>query len=292
MEIGFHFVNFSIPGGTSALPTTLANTARAAEEVGAAWFTMADHFFQMESMWPADEPMLEVFSSLAFLAGQTSRIKLVVLVAGITYRYPALLAKTVTTLDVLSRGRAVCGVGAAWYKREHVGLGVPYPSTKERFERLEETVQICQQMWSDNNGGYEGKHYQLAETLCVPQPVQQPHPPILIGGTGERKTLRLVAQYADIWNGIFESTSEAAHKCDVLRRHCDALGRDYDSIQKTVFHVADPFDDLDGFFVAAEQYAKLGFDVMSILPPASNDPLGFVNRLGEELIPKAVQLGS
>ena len=292
MKIGSHFVNFSVPGGTRALPVTLAGAARAAEEAGACWFTMADHFFQMDNMWPAEEPMLEVFSSLAFLAGQTTRIKLAVFVAGVTYRYPAVLAKTVTTLDVLSQGRAIFGIGAAWYEREHVGLGVPYPPTKERFERLEETLQICQQLWSDNNGAYQGHHYQLGETLCSPQPVQRPWPPILIGGTGERKTLRLVAQYADSWNGHFASVEEAAHKVDVLHRHCDAVGRNPADIQKSAFLVIDPFEDLDGFLATAEQYGNLGFDLINILSPTSQaDPVGFVNRLGEQLIPKAAQLG-
>lgn len=291
MKIGFHFVNFDVPGGPRALPATLSETARAAEQAGASWITMADHFFQMDNMWPAENSMLEVFSSLAFLAGQTERIKLVTFVVGVTYRYPGLLAKTATTLDVLSRGRAVFGLGSAWYEREHIGLGVPYPSTKERFERLEETLQICRQMWSDNNGSYQGRHYQLGETLCSPQPIQKPWPPILLGGTGERKTLRLVAEYADAWNGVFASVEEAAHKVEVLRRHCDTVGRDPDDIQKSVFFVADPFEDLDGFFATAEQYGNLGFDLISILPPACNEPVEFVKRLGEQLIPKAAQLG-
>src|SRR5258707_15705249 len=161
MEIGFHFVNFDVQGGAQALPTTLAAAAQAAEQAGASWFTMADHFFQMDNLWPAESPMLEVYTSLGYLAGQTERIKLVVLVNGVMYRYPGLLAKTVTTLDVLSRGRAVFGLGAAWYEREHIGLGVPSPPTAERFERLEETLQICKQMWSPNNGRYDSKHYHL-----------------------------------------------------------------------------------------------------------------------------------
>jgi F420-dependent oxidoreductase-like protein len=292
MKLGIHFVNFSVPGGTDALPATLAAAAKAAEDAGAYWFTMADHFFQMDNMWPAEEPMLEVFSSLGYLAGQTQRIKLVVLVTGVTYRYPALLAKIITTLDVLSRGRAVFGIGAAWYEREHIGLGVPYPPTKERFERLEETLQICRQMWSDNNGPYQGKHYQLAETLCSPQPVQRPWPPILIGGTGERKTLRLVAQYANSWNGAFDSLEEASHKVEVLHRHCDALGRDPSEIQKTAFMIADPVNDIDAFRKTAEQYAELGFDLINIIPPLDNtDPVGFIRRVGEQVIPKLTELG-
>ena len=160
-------------GRSAGATRHLAAAAGAAQQAGASWFTMADHFFQMDNLWPAESPMLEVYTSLGYLAGQTERIKLVVLVNGVMYRYPGLLAKTVTTLDVLSRGRAVFGLGAAWYEREHIGLGVPYPPTAERFERLEETLQICRQMWSSDNGRYDGKHYQLAETLSSPQPIQR-----------------------------------------------------------------------------------------------------------------------
>ena len=210
-----------------------------------------------------------------------------VLVNGVAYRYPGLLAKTVTTLDVLSRGRAVFGLGAAWYEREHIGLGVPYPPTAERFERLEETLQICKQMWSPNNGSYHSKHYHLAETLCSPQPVQRPAPPILIGGTGERKTLRLVAQYADCWNGSFQTVEEAKHKVDVLQRHCEAVGRDPAEIQKTVMMLVAPLADLDGFLTIAEEYARLGLDLIDVMPPVDEtDPVGFASRLGEHVIPK------
>jgi F420-dependent oxidoreductase-like protein len=286
MKIGLHFVNFDVPGGVEALPATFASAAKAAEQAGAEWFTMADHFYQMDNLWPAESPMLEVYTSLGYLAGQTERIKLVVLVNGVMYRYPGLLAKTATTLDVLSRGRAVFGLGAAWYEREHIGLGVPYPPTAERFERLEETLQICRQMWSSNNGRYDSKHYHLAETLCLPQSAQRPHPPILIGGTGERKTLRLVAQYADSWNGAFETVDEAAHKVDVLQRHCEAVGRDPAEIQKTVMMLIEPLADLDGFLTGAEQYARLGFDLIDVMPPVDEtDPVGFASRLGDHVIP-------
>jgi F420-dependent oxidoreductase-like protein len=291
MEIGFHFVNFDVPGGVQALPATLAAAAQAAEQAGASCFTMADHFFQMDNLWPAESPMLEVYTSLGYLAGQTERIKLVVLVNGVMYRYPGLLAKTVTTLDVLSRGRAVFGLGAAWYEREHIGLGVPYPPTAERFERLEETLQICKQMWSPNNGCYNSKHYQLAETLCSPQPVQRPALPILIGGTGERKTLRLVAQYADAWNGSFQTVEEAEHKLGVLHRHCEAVERDPAEIQKTVMMLVDPLADLDGFLTIAEQHARLGFDLIDVMPPVDEtDPVAFASRLGEHVIPRVAQM--
>src|SRR5579863_2138077 len=200
MRVGIHFVNFTLPGAPDTLGPTLAATARVAEDSGVSVFTLMDHWFQMEIMASAEDPMLEGYTSLGFLAGQTNTMTLGLLVTGVTYRHPGLLAKIVTTLDVLSGGRAQLGIGAAWYEREHRGLGVPFPPVAERFERLEETLQICLQMWSGDAGPYQGRHYHLAETLCVPRPIQKPHPPILIGGGGEKKTLRLVAKYADACN--------------------------------------------------------------------------------------------
>jgi len=184
-----------------------------------------DHYFQMEFNGGAEDPMLEAYTTLGYLAGHTSTVQLGALVTGVTYRHPGLLAKIATTLDVLSGGRATLGIGAAWYDREHEGLGVPFPPVAERFERLEETLRICLQMWDpEANGSFEGKHYRLAETLCVPAPVSSPHPEIMIGGGGEKKTLRLVAHYADACN-ISAKPDIAAHKLDVLRRHCDTVGR-------------------------------------------------------------------
>ncbi|MGB8385522.1 MAG: LLM class F420-dependent oxidoreductase, partial [Dermatophilaceae bacterium] len=200
MRLGFHIVNFTLPGGPADLGDTLARTARAAEEIGADNLSVMDHYFQLEGAGGATQPMLEGYTTLGFLAGNTSTVELQLLVTGVTYRHPGLLAKIVSTLDVLSRGRAVLGIGAAWYEREHRGLGVPYPPIAERFERLEETLQIVLQMWGPDDGPFTGKHYQLAETLNVPQSVSTPHPPIMIGGQGERKTLRLVAKYADACN--------------------------------------------------------------------------------------------
>src|SRR3984957_1500028 len=226
MELGIHYANFTLPGGAEALAPTLAATARTAEDVGCSTFTLMDHWFQMEGFATSQDPMLEGYTSLGFLAAHTNPLTLALLVTGVTYRHPGLLAKIVTTLDILSEGRAQLGLGAAWYEREHKGLGVPFPPLGERFERLEETLQICAQMWSDDNGPYDGKHYQLAETLCSPQPVSSPRPRILIGGSGEKKTLRLVARYADACN-LFGDTTVVAHKLDVLRRHCDDVGRDF-----------------------------------------------------------------
>ena len=293
MELGIHYINFKRQDGPQAIGPTLAATARAAEQAGATMFTLADHFFQMEGVAPAEDPFLEGYTSMGFLAGQTESIALTMLVTGVTYRYPGVLAKTVTTLDVLSQGRAMLGIGAAWYDREHAGLGIPYPPLGQRFEMLEETLQICEQMWSENNGPFEGKHYQLAETLYAPQPIQRPRPPILIGGAGEKKTLRLVAQYADVWNISLAAgpPDETRHKLDVLNRHCDDVGRDPVDIRKTVGILVDPLADVDGFVSTAAEYAALGFDLVNVIPlPHITDPAGFVSRLGEEVVPKLAQV--
>ena len=217
MDLGLHLPIFDIDGGTTAIAGELARVGAAVEAAGVNWLSFMDHFFQIEPTGlPAEANMLEGYTTLGYLAAHTSTVSLGLLVTGVTYRHPGLLAKTVTTLDVLSGGRAVLGIGAAWFEREHLGLGVPFPPLAERFERLEEALQICNQMWDpDNNGPYEGKHYQLAETLCSPQPINRPK--VMIGGSGERKTLRLVAQYGDACNLFASSPEDVAHKLDVLR---------------------------------------------------------------------------
>lgn len=289
MELGIHFIDF-LPGDSTNLAPTLLATATAAEDIGATMFTLADHFFQMEGVGRAEDPFLEGYTSLGFLAGRTTSITLALLVTGVTYRHPGVLAKTVTTLDVLSQGRSMFGIGASWYEREHVALGVPYPPVRERFEMLEETLQICLQMWGDNDGPYNGRHYQLAETICEPQPIRRP--PILIGGGGEKKTLRLVAQYADVWNSTDSDPDVLKHKIDVLTRHCDTVGRDAAEIRKTVGLFADPFGDIDGYLKMVERYAELGIETINIGPvPGTPDPAGFVKRFGDELMPRVSGIG-
>jgi F420-dependent oxidoreductase-like protein len=290
MQIGVHFMNFTLPGGPAGLRAAVGDTAVAAEEAGCSWFTAMDHWFQMEHFATAHDPMLEGYSVLNFVAAKTERLRLGLLVTGVTYRHPGLLAKTVTTLDVLSGGRAMLGIGAAWYEREHRALGVAYPPVAERFERLEETLQICEQMWSDDEGPYDGKYYQLAETICVPPPLQTPRPPILIGGGGEKKTLRLVAQYADACNLFAPSPDAVRHKLTVLRGHCDALGRDYDSIQKTIIAQVDPEGDVSEFLSAMEGYAALGVDLVEVAP-GMPDPARWVTLLGEKVVGPLSQIG-
>jgi F420-dependent oxidoreductase-like protein len=289
MELALHFMNFTLPGGNTALGPTLAATAEAAEDAGCSTFTMMDHWFQMEGFATAQDPMMEGYTSLGFVAGKTERITLSLMVTGVTYRHPGLLAKIVTTLDVLSGGRAMLGIGAAWYEREHLALGVPFPPIAERFERLEETLQICNQMWSDNDGPYDGKHYHLAETLCHPRPIQQPRPKILIGGGGERKTLKLVARYADACNLFALGAPEVKRKLDILAQHCEDEGRDMATIKKTIQGAIDPTKDLDGFLRDMEEYAKLGITMVGVRN-TSPDPVAMARKLAE-VVPRLALIG-
>src|SRR6185437_15953734 len=238
MKVGLHIPDFTWEGGPPALRGRLGEIAQGAEQAGVDRISVMDHVWQIEHIGPPEHEMLEAYTTLGWLAARTERVKLLTVVTAVVYREPGLLAKEVTTLDVLSGGRAWLGIGAAWNVEEAHGLGLPFPSTAERFERLEEALQICLQMWSDSEDPYVGKHYRLERTLNSPQPLARPHPPILIGGGGERKTLRLVAQYAQACN-LFAGP-DLEHKLDVLREHCEVVGRDYDEIAKTVMMPLDP----------------------------------------------------
>jgi F420-dependent oxidoreductase-like protein len=289
MKLGLHYWNFSTPADPATIAPTLAETARIAEQAGVSSFTLMDHYFQMEGMASADEPMLEGYTALGYVAGRTERMTLGLLVTGVMYRHPGLLAKIVTTLDVLSGGRARLGIGASWYEREQLGLGVPVVPVAERFERLEETLQICLQMWSDNNGPYEATHYQLAETICVPAPLSRPRPPIMIGGGGEKKTLLLVARYADACNIFGTSVADVSHKLDVLREHCAAEDRDYDGIEKTVVNVRPALADVDAFLADVREYAALGVDEVELMP--DRHPVEFAEQVAERIAPRVAELG-
>jgi F420-dependent oxidoreductase-like protein len=290
MKLAVHCANLSWPGGPSALGPTLAELARTADEGGVTTLTLMDHYFQMENLGGPPEPMLEGYTSLGFLAGLTTDVELGLLVTGVTYRHPGLLAKIVTTLDVLSEGRAMLGIGAAWYEREHQGLGVPFPATSERFERLEETLQVCRQMWSEDNGPFEGRHYRLAETACVPEPIRAGGPRVLVGGSGERKTLRLVAKYADACNLFGFEPDEIARKLSVLDQHCADLGRDPSEVQRTALVGGDPFEDIEAFLRRMEAYAAHGIEQVWVMPRA-DDPVGHVTRLCDEVLPRLHELG-
>ncbi|MBA3826449.1 MAG: LLM class F420-dependent oxidoreductase [Ktedonobacterales bacterium] len=302
MRVGLQVPNFTWPNGPTKLGSDFAAIARNAEAAGFYSLWVMDHFFQIRNVGPADADMLEGYSALNFAAGVTNTIKLGTMVTGVTYRYPGLLIKEVTTLDVLSGGRAYFGIGAAWNEQEHMGLGVPFPPLKERFERLEETLQIAQQMWQDAGKldqakAFAGKHYQLAQTLNVPQALQRPHPPILIGGTGEQKTLRFVAQYGDACNLFARlGVDELTHKLAVLKGHCDALGRPYTDIEKTSLDsmtvardgregTVTPQQAIDSFGALAD----LGFDTGIISMRNVTDPDAFA-VWSQEIIPAVTKL--
>jgi F420-dependent oxidoreductase-like protein len=263
MNLDLHVPRFTWPGGAAAIGPTFSELAQTAEGIGVRTLSVMDHWFQMEMLWPAEEPMLEGYTALSFVAAKTDRLRFRLLVGGVTYRHPGLLAKTVTTLDVLSGGRAELGLGAAWYEREHRGLGVPFPPLAERYQRLEETIQICFQMWSADNGPYEGTHYSLAETLCSPPPVSVPRPRLLIGGGGERKTLRLVATYADACNFIGDAAT-VARKVNVLRSHCDDIGRDPAAIEVTALVMVPDEAGADTVLREAEAYRAAGTETIVV----------------------------
>jgi len=284
MRLGVHYANFSHPDWEQRLAERLTETARVADQGGIAQLTVMDHWFQMEPLGGPQEPMLEGYTTLGYLAAVTERLRLSLLVTGVTYRHPGLLAKTVTTLDVLSGGRGMLGIGAAWYEREHRGLGVPFPSLRERYERLEETLQIVRQLFVNDRTPYAGRHYRLEEPVNVPPPVQSP-PPVMIGGSGERKTLRLVATYADACNLFGEAPDVIRHKLDVLRGHCDDVGRDYDAIEKTMIFRGDPAEDPDAFLAVMETYAALGISMVTMVP-VGDDPVAWTTAVCDRVVPR------
>jgi len=272
VRIGYTIARFDWPGGPAAIRPNLLKLARTAEDGGLYSLWVIDHFWQISVNGPAEDPMLEGYTALGFLAAVTERVTLGTMVTGVTYRNPAILAKTATTLDVLSGGRAYFGIGAAWYQEEHEGFGVPFPPVKERFERLEEAIQIANGMWSDSDSGYQGKHYAPGRLLNIPAAISSPHPKLLIGGGGEQKTLRLVARYADACN-LFDAGDEfVTHKLDVLRGHCEAEGRDYDAIEKTIMSRLRPDSTAKTVAARIEQLRELGFaHVILGAPEAAND---------------------
>ncbi|GLW22470.1 LLM class F420-dependent oxidoreductase [Microbispora triticiradicis] len=290
MKIGLQIPDFTYPGGPATLGTDLAEIARTADDAGFATVAVMDHFFQIGVVGPTEHDMLEAYTTLGYLAGHTSRAKLLTLVTGTVYREPGLLAKIVTTLDVLSGGRAWLGIGAAWNEEESRGLGLPFPPLAERFERLEETIQICLRMWGGDEKPYDGRHYRLERPLNSPQALSRPHPPILVGGGGEKKTLRLVARYAQACN-LFP-TADLARKLDVLRAHCDAEGRDYDEIVKTVYYrydVGEKGENVQRVIDDLGRFAELGFSeaLGAVVDVHRLDPLRI---LGERVVPVAAAL--
>jgi F420-dependent oxidoreductase-like protein len=261
MKIGVQIPDFTWPGGAAEIGSTLGRMASTADSAGFHYIALMDHFFQIVSVGKSEQEMLEAYTALGFVAAKTERAKLLTLVTGAIYRYPGILAKTVTTLDVLSGGRAILGVGAGWNEEESKGLGIPFPPVRERFEHLEDAVQICLQMWSGDESPYQGHIASLERPLNSPQALSKPHPPIMIGGGGEKRTLRFVAKYAQLCN-LF-SGPDLAHKLDVLKQHCETEGRDYDDIEKTVYYRFDTGTDGDGvekMIGELKELADLGVD--------------------------------
>jgi alkanesulfonate monooxygenase len=290
MELGVHISQFTFPAGPQQLAGDLTTIATEAEQLGFAKLSVMDHVWQIGHLGPPEAEMLEAYTTLGYLAARTSRIKLLAWVTGVVYRSPGLLAKQVTTLDVLSGGRAYLGIGAAWNEEESRGLGLFFPPTAERFERLEEALQICLQMWSDNDGAFDGKHYELTRTLNSPQSITRPHPPILIGGGGEKKTLRLVAQYADACNLFYGP--DLSHKLDVLRQHCEDVGRDYDTIEKTVMGPLDPGpngEKVDDILEELRTLSELGVSHLHGTVPGVST-IKPLEILAERVMPEAAKL--
>jgi F420-dependent oxidoreductase-like protein len=287
MKVGLQIPDFSTPRGAESLGGELGVVARTAEAAGFEYIAVMDHFFQIPVVGPADKEMLEGYTTLGYLAACTSRAALLTVATGAFYREPGILGKIVTTLDVLSGGRAWLGVGAGWNEEESRGLGVPFYPVAERFERLEETLQICLQMWRGDEQPFEGRHYQLARPLNSPQSLSRPHPPVMICGGGEKKTLRLVAQYGDACN-LFAGRDEA-RKLDLLRQHCEAVGRDYDTIYKTAYYWFDPSRGTQRIVDELGALAGLGFhaaigavrDVWEVTP---------LEVIGAEVIPAVADL--
>jgi len=290
MKIGLQIPDFTWPGGAPKIGPTLATIAKTADDAGFASIGVMDHFFQIERVGPPEHEMLEAYTTLGFLAAHTRRARLMTFVTGVHYRHPGILAKTVTTLDVLSGGRAWLGIGAGWNEQESRGLGVPFPPLKERFEMLEETLEICLQMWSGDEKPYRGKHHQLDRPLNSPQSLSRPHPGILIGGSGEKKTLRLVARFGDACN--LWPTPEIPRKLEILRAHCQEAGRDYDTIEKTAmfhFDVGEHGEYVDAIIGRLHWLAGMGIQtVIGGVRGAGNiKPLEII---GERVIPAVANL--
>lgn len=289
MEIGLQIPDFTWPNGAPALGSELAAVASTADKAGFGYLAVMDHFFQIRGVGPSDHDMLEAYTTLGYLAAHTKRVKLFTLITGVHYRHPGLLAKAVTTLDVLSGGRAIVGIGAGWNEEESRGLGFPFPPVAERFERLEETINYLLQMWSDDDGPFDGKHYQAERLLNVPQALSKPHPPIMVGGGGEKKTLRLVAKYAQSCN-LF-NTPELEHKLEVLKQHCETEGRDYDEITKTVYQILDTGENGEKTAQLIDELGRLhdlGFTV-AIGGVPQLPRLDVLERIGADVIPAAAK---
>lgn len=265
MQIGLQIPSFKYPGGTAAIRPKLKEIVTTAEAAGFSSLWVMDHYYQIQNLFGEnyDDPMLEAYTAQGYLAGLTEKASLGVLVTGVIYRHPSVLLKMVNTLDIVSGGRAYLGIGAAWYEGEAQGFGMPYPSTSDRFEWLEETLQMAHQLWANDESSFEGKHFSAPKMTNNPRPLSQPHPRIMVGGMGPKKTLRMVAQYADACN-FFEGSGDTAlqQALDTLKGHCDTLGRDYGAIEKTSLgtaHLADGHDTVESIMARLQKLSAMGF---------------------------------
>jgi alkanesulfonate monooxygenase len=289
MRLALHINDYSALGQPRQVGRTLARVAKAAEEAGFARLSLTDHLWQISLLGEQHDPMLESYTTLGYLAGQTHTIELQTLVTAATYRPPGLLAKMVTTLDVLSGGRAWLGIGAGWNEEEAAGLGLPFFPRGERYARLEETLRICLQMWSDSAEPYVGQYYQLGSTLNIPVPLTSPRPRILVGGGGERRTLRLAARYADAFN-VFGGPG-AGQKVTRLHEHCEVLGRDPGEIEKTAVlpvpgdgaHSVSGKHSTESLLDELRRLHELGFTTVYAAVPGAD---ALVEQLGEKVIPE------
>ncbi|MBK1784116.1 LLM class F420-dependent oxidoreductase [Prauserella cavernicola] len=290
MRLGLQIPDFTWPNGPTKLGSELGELAHAADEAGFAYLAVMDHFFQIDGVGPSENDMLEAYTTLGYLAAHTSNAKLLTVVTGAFYRHPGLLAKSVTTLDVLSGGRAILGIGAGWNEEESRGLGFRFPPLKERFEQLEDNLRYCLDMWAPGDGPFEGTHVSAERLLNVPQALSSPHPPIMIGGGGEKKTLRLVARYAQLCN-LFAGP-ELERKLKVLREHCEAEGRDYDDITKTSYLVLDAGkqgEKAGELIGQLRGLAAQGIDDVIGMVPGVPDP-ALIDVFRKEIIPAVAEL--
>jgi F420-dependent oxidoreductase-like protein len=296
MKISLQIPRYHWEGSPANLGEKLRAIARTADEQGFSSIWVMDHLFQMDGFenWKASDLMLEAYSALNFMAAVTSKVRLGALVTAATYRDPGLLMKTVTALDVLSGGRAYLGIGAGWYEREAHGLGLDFPPLAERFERLEETLQIAMKMWAGDSTPFEGKHYHLKEPINKPQALSKPRPPILIGGSGEKKTLRMVAQYADACNFFGrEGTTPVVRKLELLKSHCDKLGRDYNTIDKTVLYtISTEKLDVKAVLDLCKDFAGIGIQHMILSDVPNIQEITPLEQIGRDVIPEVSGLGA
>lgn len=294
MNIGLQIPSFKVPGGTAAIRTKLKEVVTTAEESGFYSLWVMDHYYQIKGMFGESytDPMMEAYTTLGYFAALTQKTFLGVLVTGVIYRYPSVLLKMVNTLDILSGGRAYLGIGAAWYQEEAKGFGIPFPSTSKRFEQLEDNLRMAKALWDSNEIAFEGKHFSAPAMTNNPRPLSTPHPRIMIGGTGPNKTLRMVAQYADACNiGEWVGAENMQKALDILKKHCETIARDYDTIEKTCLcsvHLSAD-DTAESTIRRIQQLSKMGFshvifnmpDVYKITP---------LEIFAKEIIPAVIAL--